>query len=510
MPKVSRRDFLKLFAGFSTGIALSRLRSRLDASPTQASEKPNIIILLFDAMSANDLSLYGYPRGTTPNLSRFAQRATVYHAHYATGNFTTPGTASILTGVLPWDHRAFNLRAPVRRDLVGKDIFSLIGSDYYRVAFTQNMFADVFLRQFHAALDLHVPLTSFRLDQGPSLVSEDFSADPLLSYYAFDNYQDSLDVPTNLSANYLNALYARNIQKISDSDKDYPYGLPNNTYNYFYNEAVFGGVEQILLRLKKQAEPFFAYLHLYSPHQPYAPRKEFVNIFPHMDFAGKPFHKLSNNHLRRDALNELRTLYDEFIANVDAEFGKLLAVMEQSGVLENSYFFITSDHGDLFERGEQGHLTYLLYDSLLHIPLIVYSPRQESRRDIYSPTSSADILPTVLSLLGKGFPAALDGKVLPGFGGVEDFGRSIFTVEAKENSAFLPLTKASVSMIKNNYKLIYYFGYPKVPSSFELYNLHEDADELNDLFVVDPLTASRMKEELLQALEASDQSIRKP
>jgi arylsulfatase A-like enzyme len=510
MSKFSRRDFLKLFAGFSAGIALSGLRQTIDALPVQASGKPNIIILLLDAMSANALSLYSYPRETTPNLSRFAQRATVYHAHYAAGNYTTPGAASILTGMLPWHHRAINLRGPVRRDFVGKDIFALMGPDYYRAAFTQNMFADVFLRQFHANIDMHVPLTSFRLDRGPSLVSEVFPSDPLVSYYAFDNFQDALETPATLASNYLNWLYARDAQKVSEAVKDdYPYGPPTNTYNYFYNDVVFGGVAQIITKLTQQAKPFFAYLHLYSPHQPYAPRKEFVGIFPHMDFIRKPFHKLSNNHLSQDALYDLRTLYDEFIANVDAEFGKLLNAMDQLGILENSYVFVTSDHGDLFERGEHGHLTYLLYDNILHIPLIVSSPGQKTRRDIYASTNSADLLPTILSLLGRDLPDSLDGKTLPGLGGKEDLERSIFTIEAKESSAFLPLTKASISMIKGDYKIIYYFGYPKkLPISFELYNLRDDADELNNLFAANQVMASRMKEELLDALDASNRSIR--
>ncbi len=510
MSGLSRRDFLKLFAGFSAGAAFSGLQPVVGTLPAQASRKSNIIILLFDAMSANDLSLYGYPRETTPNLSRFAQRATVYHAHYAAGNYTTPGAASILTGLLPWHHRAINLRGPVRGDLVGRDVFSLIGSDYYRTAFTQNMFADVFLRQFHAGLDLHIPLTSFRLDPGPSLASEIFPDDPLLSYYALDNFQDSLETPATLVSNYLNSLYARDIQRVSDTVKDdYPYGLPNNTYNYFYNAAVFDGVAQVITRLAKQAKPLFAYLHLYSPHQPYAPRKEFVGVLPDVDFTVKPFHRLSNNHLDGEALKGLRTLYDEFIANVDAEFGRLMDALDQSGVLKDSYIFVTSDHGDLFERGEQGHLTYLLYDSILHIPLVVSSPGQETRRDVYAPTNSVDLLPTILGLSGQDLPESLDGKILPGLGGEEDPGRSIFAVEAKENSAFRPLTRASISLIKNNRKLIYYFGYSRAPNKFELYDLQDDIEELDNLFVKDPAVGSALKAELLDALDASNRSIKK-
>ena len=52
--------------------------------------RPNIIIILFDAMAALNLSLYGYQRKTTSNFERLAQRSTVYHAHHSAANFTTP------------------------------------------------------------------------------------------------------------------------------------------------------------------------------------------------------------------------------------------------------------------------------------------------------------------------------------------------------------------------------------------------------------------------------------
>jgi len=153
----------------------------------EATTRPNIIILVLDAMSARNLSLYGYRRETTPHIARLAERATVYHAHYAAGNFTTPGTASILTGMYPWHHRAINVRGPIRRSLLNKHLFALVGPEYVRTAFTQNMLADVFLRQARPHLELHLPLTTFHLNNQPSLVSENFRSDPLIPFYAFDN-----------------------------------------------------------------------------------------------------------------------------------------------------------------------------------------------------------------------------------------------------------------------------------------------------------------------------------
>ena len=87
MPKLNRRDFLKLTALTSGAVAFSTFAPpHILTSPDQK----GIIIFVFDAMSARNLSVYGYPRQTTPNLERFAARSTIYHAHNSAGNYTTP------------------------------------------------------------------------------------------------------------------------------------------------------------------------------------------------------------------------------------------------------------------------------------------------------------------------------------------------------------------------------------------------------------------------------------
>src|SRR5712691_5740932 len=109
MPRLKRRDFLKLAAFFPPALALSNFFSAQDsAGRSPATNLPNVIVVLFDAMTARNLSVYGYHRETTPNFERFAERATVYHAHDSAGNFTIPGTSSLLTGMYPWTHRAIN------------------------------------------------------------------------------------------------------------------------------------------------------------------------------------------------------------------------------------------------------------------------------------------------------------------------------------------------------------------------------------------------------------------
>src|SRR6266498_5223270 len=142
---LTRREFLKLISLAPVGI-YSRPLLKLAETANDGSLK-NIIIIVFDAWSQRHVSLYGYPRRTMPNLEAFAEKATVYHNHYSTGTFTSPSTSTLLTGLHPWSHRAFQLGAGVASAHAGHTIFSALSSTHSTLAYTQNKFADQLLYQ---------------------------------------------------------------------------------------------------------------------------------------------------------------------------------------------------------------------------------------------------------------------------------------------------------------------------------------------------------------------------
>jgi arylsulfatase A-like enzyme len=162
----------------------------------------------------------------------------------------------------------------------------------------------------------------------------------------------------------------------------------------------------------------------------------------------------------------------------------------------------TSDHGEMLERSTRGHLTPLLYEPITHVPLIISNPGQTKREDVLTPTSCLDVLPTLAHLVGQPIPGWGEGELLPTLGGAAHAGRSIFTVEAKSNARQAPLTKATVSMIKDEYKLIHYRGYDQgYDNLYELYDLKNDPEELNDLYGSNPAIAAALQSELAAKLE---------
>lgn len=501
---ITRRNFLKTSFWSVMGLLGSRFQP---IAGGLINSSPNVIILVFDSLSARHLSLNGYQRDTTPYLRQFAEHATVYHRHYSTGNFTSPATASMLTGLYPWTHRAFDQAGLISKNHVDANLFRYLDPSYQRAAYAQNLWADLFLYQFESHLDVHIKSTAYSLLDLVDYNKGPWQKDPLSAFRAHEDFlAQDYGIPAALYGSFFDKLksYLAFKDTLAKWKEEYPRGVPNlGKYKvYFLPEQVFNGVSGEIVRLR---EPFVGYFHFFPPHEPYSPNRRFVGRFDD-DWLPIPkaLHPLSD-HVPQDQLNQARRQYDEYIANVDESFGQIYLHLQQTGILDNTYLMITADHGQLFERGVHGHVTPLLYDPVIHTPLIISAPGQSARRDIYSPTSSVDILPTLIKITGATLPEWLEGNLLPGFGGEEGNERPVFAMEAKKNSSFKPLTQATLAMIKGDYKLIWYIGYPGYHDVYELYNLKTDPEELLDLSQSHVEILSAMANELKLKLASGDQ-----
>lgn len=500
---LNRRNFLKLAAAASAA-------SLLDASPwarafelaqSQTQEGlPNVIVLLFDAMSAANLSLYGYNRQTTPNLDRWAERATVYHSHHSAGNFTTPSTASLFTGTDPWTHRAFALSSLVAGSAADKNIFRLLAPAVYQWVFAQNPHADILLYQFEQFINRHEKLDINSIIR-KSFYNNYFVNDAIYGFKSFDDFLFKQDeVHGSLFFSFLHDLNVtlRHSALTSQLSSVYPDGLPHpsDLDVYFITRQVFDGITS---RMQGIAAPTFAYLHFFPPHGPYSPTREYMQLFDDgWSPQPKERHPLATN-LSAKRLNNARLEYDQYLANIDLEISRMLEQLQQAGLLDQSYVIITADHGELFERGVLGHFTPLMFEPLINIPLVVLPPGQLHRKDVYANTSNIDLLPTLLHLFGQPIPDWCEGQILPGLGGPEEAARSLYCLDAKKNPSHAPIQKGSLALLKADLKLVRYFGYDNY-QGYELYDLHSDPQELHNLYPDHP-ASQQMQAELDGKLE---------
>ena len=254
--------------------------NRLAKGMFQPADRPNIIIILFDALSARHLSLYGYPRKTSPNLERFAQWATVYHQHHSAANFTTPSTASLFTGTYPFTHRVFSINGMVASGIRPNNLLNTLQPAYPEAALVQNMYADLIVYQLREHLEVHYGSTDFSI-VGKTIFDRLFANDAVYGAKTYDQFLfNPKENPGSLFSSLPLDIY-RQIQKRKAEEalaKVYPVGLPFLDWakSHFTLEQVVDGAKNMLAGLRS---PFFSYIHFMPPHAPYRPRKEFIGLF---------------------------------------------------------------------------------------------------------------------------------------------------------------------------------------------------------------------------------------
>ncbi len=207
---------------------------------------------------------------------------------------------------------------------------------------------------------------------------------------------------------------------------------------------------------KHRSGPHFVWVHMYDPHDPYEPPA--------------PFSEKYKDHL-----------YDGEIAYADSAVAHWIAFLKKAGAYDNAIIIVTGDHGEgLGEHGEETHGLFL-YDSTLHIPLILKTQGAAHHGAVIdSEVRTTDILPTILAATGVTAPAELNGE-------------SLLPLVDQKSVAQVPPNRALFAETDyplrwgwaplrafrtNNAKLI------EAPRP-ELYDLQADPKELKNLYAAD-------------------------
>ncbi|HXJ15413.1 MAG TPA: sulfatase-like hydrolase/transferase, partial [Candidatus Limnocylindrales bacterium] len=215
---------------------------------------------------------------------------------------------------------------------------------------------------------------------------------------------------------------------------------------------------------QQKGGPFFLWFHLWDAHDPYNPPEPFRSRFPN-------------------------TPYNAGIAYLDSIVGKLLEYLRTQGLYDNSLIAVAADHGE--SLGDHGELTHsiFLYDSTIHVPLLVKFPDNRSAGQRVSATASlVDLAPTLIDSLGQAPPPTMQGRsLLPLIGNPHpEIRPSLATGDHSERSFGW---SALVSLRSGNQL---YVSAPKP----ELYDLAADPGAKTNLFAVKRPAAVRLAVQL--------------
>lgn len=187
----------------------------------------------------------------------------------------------------------------------------------------------------------------------------------------------------------------------------------------------------------------------------------------------------------------LRKRYDEYIMYCDMLFNSFLDNLSEKIDMSNTIIIFSSDHGENFSHGNNGHRGEFLYEPVISIPLVIKIPGNKKGQKIDFPVEQIDIAPTILEFAGISVPEWMDGRSLvPLLKGESMEYRPIYASYLQKNYSFeQPITKGVIAVRDVDYKLIYYLE----QEESLLFDLKNDPYETQNITGSEPEIKERLK-----------------
>jgi len=355
---------LAVCRAISTVIILAGLGSACSApepagfprfSQSESSRRPNVLVILVDALRRDHLGVYGYPLPTSPEIDAFAAESFRFTHAYSHSTWTKPSVASLFTSLYPEQHGLGRVgiedQAGFRTDVLPKRLATLAErlkkAGYETAAFTTNVhiqrktgfaqgFKRFFSRRLVDAFDLNSMLEEWLAER-----------DQHVPFFAYLHYMDV----------------------------HWPYDRVLNG-----DTGRFGETD-------------------------YEPR-------PPEHWTGVP--AWASLHLNERSLAAIVAGYDQEIAFTDAAFGDLMRWVEERQLTRETIIVLVADHGEGFnEHGELQH-GFAPYEEVTAVPLLIRLPKvfAAEPRVVDDPVGLVDVMPTILDLVDLESPPEAVGRSL--------------------------------------------------------------------------------------------------
>lgn len=420
--------------------------------PAIAADKPNILVLFTDDQAVETIRALGDIDIDTPNLDRLVARGTTFTHAYNMGSYSpavcVASRTMLVTGRSLWDAQRIYASADAER-AAGRFWPQLLATAGYRTYFTGKW---------------HVP------------------ADATQAFDRVSHVRPGM--PKDVPAGYSRPL-ERQLDPWSSSDPALGGFWEGGTH---WTEVTANDAVGFLAEAKTRPEPFFMYVAFNAPHDPRQSPQAYVDRYP-LERIAVPTPFLPE-YPHNEAMGAGRTLRDERLApfprtehavkvhraeyyalvtHLDEHIGRVLAALDESGKADNTWIFLTADHGLAVGRhglfGKQN-----MYEHSIRVPFVVVGPEVAAGRKITTPIYLQDMMATTLELAGVEKPEHVFFKsLLP----------QLRSPEAPPSypeiyGAYRDLQRA---IVHGGYKLIVY----PAANAVRLYHLAQDPEETRDL-----------------------------
>jgi arylsulfatase A-like enzyme len=442
--KMTRRTAIATVVGaaglVATEFALSKTVPVVRAALAPQRPKSNVLMITFDALAAEDMSVYGYRLPTTPNIDAFARNATVFKNFYSASTFTTPSIAAMLTGLYPSESRVFQIIGRVQAEDVRKSLpHQMRAGGFATGAFLSNPYAYYLVDSLRSEYDF-LPEPTFQKG------GLQYLWDATASLHQHSGIGNRMDEYNDLMTGW-----------------NFMGGLPLDLFRRYPATESFAHGAKILDKLP---DGFFLWIHVMTPHSPYHPQGTARGAFLPEEQLRK-FEDEGDDGARRwfptyppnqqPEIDLRRLAYDEFILTADRLFGDFMADFEKSGRAADTTVIVSADHGESFEGGIYQHENQYQTRPEIHIPLIVRTPGQQQGRSVSYTADQTALAPTILELAGQPKPEWMPGKSLVPWmtsaGNGEGEGMA-FCQFLETNSIFKPLHYGTVGVIAEHYQYV--------------------------------------------------------
>lgn len=444
-----------------------------------AAPKPNVLFLFTDDQCFDTIRALGNGEIETPNLDRLVGRGTTFSHAYNMGGWhgavCVASRTMLNTGRTMWRAQKVERALAGERE-AGRLWSQMMGSAGYRT---------YFCGKWHVGIDAASIFDEVRNVRG-GMPKDDASA------------------------------YLRPVEGRPD-----PWSPTDRSRGGFWeggkhwSEVTADDAIHFIGDAKTRERPFFVYAAFNAPHDPRQAPQEYVDkyplagvavpknfqpLYPYKDAIGcgqgLRDEKLAPFPRTEHAVKVHRQEYLAILTHLDAQIGRILDALEKSGMAENTWIFLTSDHGlAVGQHGLMGKQN--VYDHSLRVPFLVAGPGVKAGAVIDAPIYLQDVVPTALEIAGVDKPAHVEFEsLLPALRG--EAGQE---VRDEIYGAYMMVQRA---VIHDGWKLMIY---PKAGIG-RLYHLAEDPLEMRDL-VDDPAHAVR-RGELFKRLQAKQKALGDP